>query len=65
MSFTFGAALGSDPCKVVATITNYDQLGGSTANLAGEITEIVYTTSSGATRSITGRNRADAIVIAR
>ena len=65
VSFTFDAALGSDPCKVVATITSYDQLGGSTATLAGEITEIVYTTSSGATRSITGRNRADAIVIAR
>ena len=65
VSFTFAAALGADPCKVVATITNYDQLGGSTATLAGEITEIVYTTSSGATRSITGRNRADAIVIAR
>ena len=65
VSFVFDAALGADPCKVVATITNYDQLGGSTATLAGEITEIVYTTASGATRSITGVNRADAIVIAR
>jgi len=65
VSFVFDAALGADPCKVVATITSYDQLGGSTASLAGEITEIVYTTASGATRSITGVNRADAIVIAR
>jgi hypothetical protein len=65
VSFVFDAALGADPCKVVATITNYDQLGGSTATLAGEITEIVYTTASGATRSVTGVNRADAIVIAR
>jgi len=65
VSFTFDAALGADPCKVVATITNYDQLSGSTATLAGEITEIVYTTESGATRSITGVNRADAIVMAR
>jgi len=64
-SFTFDAALGADPCKVVITMTNYDQLGGSTATLTGAITELVYTTSSGATRSITGRNRADAIVIAR
>ena len=65
VSFVFDAALGADPCKVVATITSYDQLSGSTATLSGEITEIVYTTASGATRSITGVNRADAIVIAR
>jgi len=65
VSFVFDAALGADPCKVVATITSYDQLGGSTATLSGEVTEIVYTTASGATRSVTGVNRADAIVIAR
>jgi len=64
-NFTFGSGLGTDPCKVVITITNYSQLGGSTATLTGTITEIAYVTASGATRSVTGRNRADAIVIAR
>ena len=64
-TFSFGTGLGTDPCKVVLTITSYDQLGGSTATLAGEVTEIAYVTASGATREITGRNRADAIVIAR
>ena len=64
-TFSFGTGLGTDPCKVVVTITSYDQLGGSTATLAGEVTEIAYVTASGATREITGRNRADAIVIAR
>ena len=64
-TFSFGTGLGTDPCKDVLTITSYDQLGGSTATLAGEVTEIAYVTASGATREITGRNRADAIVIAR
>ena len=64
-TFSCGTGLGTDPCKVVLTITSYDQLGGSTATLAGEVTEIAYVTASGATREITGRNRADAIVIAR
>ena len=63
-NFSFGAGLGTDPCKVVITITNYSQLGCS-ATLTGAITEIAYVTASGATRSVTGRNRADAIVIAR
>ena len=64
-TFSFGTGLGTDPCKVVVTITSYDQLGGSTATFAGEVTEIAYVTACGATREITGRNRADAIVIAR
>ena len=56
--------LGS-PARVVLTITNYDQLGGSTATLSAALTSITYTTSSGSTRSITGAGKADAIVIAR
>jgi len=64
-NFSFGSGLGTDPCKVVITVTNYSQMGGSTATLTGTITQISYVTASGATRSVTGRNRADAIVIAR
>ena len=63
-NFTFGGALGN-PARVVLTITNFASLGSSTASLAGALTSITYTTSSGTTRSITGANRADAIVIAR
>jgi len=63
-NFTFGGALGN-PARVVLTITNFAALGSSSASLAGALTSITYTTSSGTTRSITGANRADAIVIAR
>jgi len=63
-SFTFGDALG-DPARVVLTITDFNVTGGSSASIAAAITSITYTTSSGTTRSITGANKADAIVIAR
>ena len=63
-TFTPSGTLG-DPAMVVMTITNYDQFGGSTATLAGEITSITYTSSSGTVRSVTGINKADAIVIAK
>jgi hypothetical protein len=63
-NFTFGSALGN-PARVVLTITDFSVTGGSSATLAGALTSITYTTSSGTTRSITGANRADAIVIAR
>lgn len=63
-NFTFGGALGN-PARVVLTITDFSVTGGSSATLAGALTSITYTTSSGTTRSITGTNRADAIVIAR
>ena len=63
-SFTFGGALGN-PARVVLTITNFNVTGRSSASLAAAITSITYTTSSGTTRSITGANKADAIVIAR
>ena len=63
-NFTFGGALGN-PARVVLTITDFSVGGSSSATLAGALTSITYTTSSGTTRSITGTNRADAIVIAR
>jgi len=63
-TFTPSGTLG-DPAMVVMTITNYDQFGGSTATLAGEITSITYTSSSGTVRPVTGINKADAIVIAK
>ena len=63
-NFTFGSALGN-PARVVLTITDFSVGGSSSATLAGALTSITYTTSSGTTRSITGTNRADAIVIAR
>ena len=55
----------ASPARVVLTITNYTELGGSTATLSAAITSITYTTSSGTTRSLTGAGKADAIVIAR
>ena len=64
INFDFGGDLG-DPARVVLTITNYSQLFGSTATMAAALTSIAYTTSDGVTRSITGANKADAIVIAR
>lgn len=63
-NFTFGTALGST-ARVVMTITDFSVTGSSSATLAGALTSITYTTSSGTERSITGANRADAIVIAR
>jgi hypothetical protein len=63
-SFTFGGALGN-PARVVLTITDFNVTGSSSASIAAAITSITYTTSSGTTRSITGANKADAIVIAR
>jgi hypothetical protein len=63
-NFTFGSALGN-PARVVLTITNFSVGGSSSATLAAALTSITYTTSSGTVRSITGINRADAIVIAR
>ena len=62
-SFDFGADLG-DPARVVLTITDYTQLG-ATASMGISIDKISYVTSDGTTRSVTGANKADAIVIAR
>ena len=62
-SFDFGADLG-DPARVVLTITDYTQLG-ATATMGISIDKISYVTADGTTRSVTGANKADAIVIAR
>jgi len=62
-SFDFGGDLG-DPARVVLTVTDYTQWG-ATASMSISIDKISYVTASGTTRSVTGANKADAIVIAR
>lgn len=64
ISFDFGGDLG-DPARVVLSVTDYIQSGGSTATMLIALNSISYVNLDGTTRSITGNNKADAIVIAR
>ena len=68
IDFSYGSAPSSDatnPIRVNVILNDLTSLGGASGSIAGALTRITYTTSSGTTISVTGADKVDALVIAR
>ena len=67
-SFSYSSAPSSDgtnPIRINLILNDTSSDDGTTGSIAGALTSITYTTSSGTTTSITGADKVDALVIAR
>lgn len=67
-SFSYSSAPSSDgtnPIRINLILNDTSSDNGTTGSIAGALTRITYTTSSGTTTSITGADKVDALVIAR
>tara|TARA_R100001082_G_scaffold52787_1_gene28775 strand:- start:716 stop:1753 length:1038 start_codon:yes stop_codon:yes gene_type:complete len=67
-SFSYSSAPSSDgtnPIRINLILNNTSSEDGTTGSIAGALTSITYTTSSGTTTSITGADKVDALVVAR
>ena len=67
-SFSYSSAPSSDgtnPIRINLILNDLSSEDGLTGSIAGALTSITYTTSSGTTTSITGADKVDALVVAR
>ena len=67
-SFSYSSSPSSDgtnPIRINLILNDTSSDDGTTGSIAGALTSITYTTSSGTTTSITGADKVDALVIAR
>ena len=67
-SFSYSSSPSSDgtnPIRINLILNDLSSDDGLTGSIAGALTSITYTTSSGTTTSITGADKVDALVIAR
>ena len=67
-SFSYSSAPSSDgtnPIRINLILNDLSSDDGLTGSIAGALTSITYTTSSGTTTSITGADKVDALVVAR
>ncbi len=68
VDFSYSSAPSSDatnPIRVNVILNDLTSLGGASGSIAGALTRITYTTSSGTTVNITGADKVDALVMAR
>jgi len=67
-SFSYSSSPSSDgtnPIRINLILNDLSSDDGLTGSIAGALTSITYTTSSGTTTSITGADKVDALVVAR
>ena len=68
VDFSYSSAPSSDatnPIRVNVILNDLTSIGGASGSIAGALTRITYTTSSGTTVNITGADKVDALVMAR
>ena len=67
-SFSYSSSPSSDgtnPIRINLILNDTSSDDGTTGSIAGALTSITYTTSSGTTTSVTGADKVDALVVAR
>ena len=67
-SFSYSSSPSSDgtnPIRINLILNDTSSDDGTTGSIAGALTSITYTTSSGTTTSVTGADKVDALVVSR